>query len=49
MAKLVFALNQSLDGYVDHLAMTPEETVAFTQAQQKTWRPILQRIAGEAK
>jgi dihydrofolate reductase len=24
MAKLVFALNQSLDGYVDHLAMPPE-------------------------
>jgi dihydrofolate reductase len=24
MAKLVFALNQSLDGYVDHLAFAPE-------------------------
>ncbi len=24
MAKLIFALNQSLDGYVDHLAMPPE-------------------------
>jgi dihydrofolate reductase len=24
MAKLVYALNQSLDGYVDHLAFTPE-------------------------
>ncbi|KKX26253.1 dihydrofolate reductase family protein [Rhizobium sp. LC145] len=24
MAKLVFALNQSLDGYVDHTAFTPE-------------------------
>src|ERR1700754_3219103 len=23
MAKLIFALNQSLDGYVDHLGMTP--------------------------
>jgi dihydrofolate reductase len=24
MAKLVFALNQSLDGYVDHMAMAPD-------------------------
>ena len=28
--------------------MTPEETIAFTQSQQTTWRPILQRIAREA-
>ena len=25
MAKLVFALNQSLDGYVDHTALGPPE------------------------
>ena len=27
MAKLVFALNQSLDGYVDHMAFAPDATV----------------------
>jgi tripartite-type tricarboxylate transporter receptor subunit TctC len=25
--------------------MSPEETTAFTQEQQKTWRPILERVA----
>ncbi len=29
MAKLVFGLNQSLDGYVDHLAMGPPDPVVF--------------------
>jgi hypothetical protein len=29
--------------------MTPEETAAFTQSQQKTWRPILERITREAQ
>lgn len=29
MAKLVFALNQSLDGYVDHLAMGPPDPELF--------------------
>ena len=27
MAKLVYALNQSLDGYVDHMAFSPDPTV----------------------
>lgn len=27
MAKLVFALNQSLDGYVDHMAFAPDATL----------------------
>jgi dihydrofolate reductase len=27
MAKLVYALNQSLDGYVDHLQMTPSRAL----------------------
>lgn len=27
MAKLVFGLNQSLDGYIDHLAISPSPTV----------------------
>ena len=27
MAKLVFALNQSLDGYVDHTAFAPDPVV----------------------
>ena len=27
MAKLIFALNQSLDGYVDHMAFAPEPAV----------------------
>ena len=29
MAKLVFALNQSLDGYVDHMKFGPPVPVAF--------------------
>jgi tripartite-type tricarboxylate transporter receptor subunit TctC len=29
--------------------MTPEQTVAFTQSQQKIWRPILERVAREAQ
>jgi len=29
MAKLVFALNQSLDGYVDHLEMGPPDPAVF--------------------
>ena len=27
MAKLVFGMNQSLDGYVDHLAFAPSPTL----------------------
>jgi tripartite-type tricarboxylate transporter receptor subunit TctC len=27
--------------------MTPEEATAFTQSQQKTWQPILQKVAKE--
>ena len=38
-----FAANGAFTRY-----MTPEETIAFTQSQQKTWRPILERIAREA-
>ncbi len=37
-----FAANGAFTQY-----MTPEETIAFTQSQQTTWRPILQRIAKE--
>lgn len=29
--------------------MTPEDVTAFVQSEQKTWRPILQQIADEAK
>jgi tripartite-type tricarboxylate transporter receptor subunit TctC len=29
--------------------MTPAEVTAFVQAEQRTWRPILQRVAAEAK
>jgi tripartite-type tricarboxylate transporter receptor subunit TctC len=39
-----FAANGAFTQY-----MTPEQTVAFTRAQQATWRPILQRIAREAQ
>ncbi len=39
-----FAANGAFTQY-----MTPEETVAFTQLQQKTWRPILERIAKEGR
>ena len=28
MAKLVYALNQSLDGYVDHLALRPDAAIS---------------------
>jgi tripartite-type tricarboxylate transporter receptor subunit TctC len=39
-----FAANGAFTQY-----MTPEQTVAFTQSQQQTWLPILQRIAREAQ
>ena len=39
-----FAANGAFTQY-----MTPEQTIAFTQSQQATWRPILQRIAREAQ
>jgi tripartite-type tricarboxylate transporter receptor subunit TctC len=42
--KAKFAANGAFTQY-----MTPEETVAFTQSQQKTWRPILERIAREGQ
>jgi tripartite-type tricarboxylate transporter receptor subunit TctC len=29
--------------------MTPEDTVAFTQSQQKIWRPILEKVARETE
>jgi tripartite-type tricarboxylate transporter receptor subunit TctC len=29
--------------------MTPDETVAFAQAQQKIWRPILEKVARESE
>ena len=29
--------------------MTPEEVTAFVQSEQKTWRPILEKVAAEAK
>jgi tripartite-type tricarboxylate transporter receptor subunit TctC len=34
-------------GYVRH--MTPQELTAFVQNEQKTWRPILERVAKEAQ
>jgi len=39
MAKLVFGMNQSLDGYVDHMAFAPSPTLFrhfIEQAQQQT-------------
>ena len=32
MAKLVFGMNQSLDGYVDHMAFAPSPTLFPTSA-----------------
>jgi tripartite-type tricarboxylate transporter receptor subunit TctC len=29
--------------------MTPEQVTAFVQSEQKTWRPILEKVAAEAK
>jgi hypothetical protein len=40
MAKLVFGMNQSLDGYVDHLAFAPGHVLFrhFTeQVRDLTW------------
>ena len=34
-------------GFVRHL--TPEEVTAFVQNEQKTWRPILEKVAKEAE
>lgn len=36
MAKLVFELNQSLDGYVDHDAMAPPDAVLFRHFIERT-------------
>jgi tripartite-type tricarboxylate transporter receptor subunit TctC len=33
--------------FVRHL--TPAEVTAFVQSEQKTWRPILEKVAAEAK
>jgi tripartite-type tricarboxylate transporter receptor subunit TctC len=34
-------------GFVRH--SMPEEVISFVQSEQKTWRPILQQVANEAK
>jgi tripartite-type tricarboxylate transporter receptor subunit TctC len=39
-----FAANGAFTRY-----MTPEETTAFTQSQQKIWRPILEKVARESE
>ncbi len=39
-----FAANGAFTRY-----MTPEETTAFTQAQQSIWRPILEKVARESE
>ena len=39
-----FAANGAYSRY-----MTPEETIAFTQSQQKIWRPILEKVARESE
>ena len=36
-----------LGSYTRH--MTPAEALAFVQGEQKTWRPVLEKIAGKAK
>jgi hypothetical protein len=40
MAKLVFGMNQSLDGYVDHMAFAPSPTLFrhfIEEAQGQNW------------
>ena len=39
-----FAANGAYTRY-----MTPEETMTFTQSQQKIWRPILEKVARESE
>jgi tripartite-type tricarboxylate transporter receptor subunit TctC len=39
-----FAANGAFSRY-----MTPDETTAFTQSQQKIWRPILEKVARESE
>jgi tripartite-type tricarboxylate transporter receptor subunit TctC len=39
-----FAANGAYSRY-----MTPEETIAFTQSQQRIWRPILEKVARESE
>jgi tripartite-type tricarboxylate transporter receptor subunit TctC len=39
-----FALDGAFPSY-----LTPEEAIAFTQSQQKVWRPIQEKIAREAE
>jgi dihydrofolate reductase len=38
LAKLVYALNQSLDGYVDHMALGPPAPAAFSHFIEQTRR-----------
>ena len=33
-------------GFVRH--MTPEQVTAFVQSEQKTWRPILEKVRRDA-
>ncbi len=39
-----FALNGAFTRY-----MTPDQTMGFTQSQQKIWRPILEKVARETE
>ncbi len=38
MAKLIFGLNQSLDGYVDHRRMAPDAGLFRHFIEQGAWR-----------
>ena len=44
MAKLVFAMNVSLDGYVDHMELGPPEPAVFRHFVQQGTRPGGPRI-----
>ena len=37
MAKLVFGMNQSLDGYVDHMAFAPSPTLFRHFIEEAQW------------
>src|SRR5688500_20277821 len=38
MAKLVFGMNQSLDGYVDHMAFAPSPTLFRNVIEEAQWQ-----------
>jgi hypothetical protein len=46
MAKLVFGMNQALDGYVDHMAFAPSPTLFRHFVEEPKGRRAVSAVAG---